>query len=73
MIYERRKVSPLTTEDSDIVHALRYRRQPGGRSIGILSCMAQAIDASIMQRLARTPQANMRSRAYADQPGELLS
>jgi hypothetical protein len=35
--------------------------------------MAQAIDASIMQRLARTPQANMRSRAYADQPGEMLS
>jgi hypothetical protein len=75
MIHERRKVSPLTDEDADIAGSLRYRRQGRGRGVHAFyrGVMAEAIDADIMQRLARTRRNNKRARAYAEQPGELLS
>lgn len=75
MMYERRKVAPLTDEDSAITIGLCYRRQGNGRGVHAFyrNVMSETIDADIMHRLARTRRNNKRARAYADDLGMLAS
>ena len=68
MMYERRKVAPLSDEDAEICAGLRFRRQGNGRGVHAFyrNAMAEAIDADIIHRLAKTRRNNKRARAYAD-------
>lgn len=75
MIYERRKVAPLTDEDALIARHVNYLRAGKGRGVHAFYSIATqaAIDADIMHRLARTRRNNKRARAYADDVAMLVS